>query len=180
LLLLGRTPGSSGVTYNYELQPTISGVTSTTIETGGPPDTWTTFYNWQFDVNYVLTGVVYNDAGGGVSLSGASPNLSAGYAWVPLAPMANSALQAAKQLANGRPTATLSRVLQEVPGTAPEIPLEDQEMADIIKALASWLRGGGLNPPGAPLPPSTVFLPIVSPCAIPSFQNTQMCGGNSY
>jgi hypothetical protein len=67
-------------------------------------------------------------------------------------------------------------VLQEVPGTAPEVVLEDPFWKNIFKLMTTWLRGGGVGP----LPPSTVMVPIVSPCAIPSFQYTQMCGGTSY
>jgi len=104
----------------------------------------------------------------------ATVNGQLSYGWVPgLAPMANGAMQAFKQLAKGQPTPTAPKALPEVPGTAPEIVLEDPFWKNLFKLFSRWLGGGGLGP----LPPSTVIVPVVNPCVIPSFQNTQMCGG---
>jgi RHS repeat-associated protein len=104
---------------------------------------------------------------------------SGGLAWAPggLAPMAwgTRVAQAAKTVLQ-RVRPTVPQALREVPGTAPEIQLEDPFWKVLFKQISRFLGGGGLGP----LPPSTVLVPIVSPCAIPSFQNTQMCGGNVY
>jgi hypothetical protein len=90
-----------------------------------------------------------------------------------LAPMANGAAQAGSA-ATQMPKATPPQPLTEVPGTAPEIQMEDLTMKNIFRLMTSWLRGGGLGP----LPPSTVAVPIISPCAIvPSMQSLPSCGG---
>jgi hypothetical protein len=99
-----------------------------------------------------------------------------GWAWIPgLAPGANGLLQAVKA-ATRQVKPSPQPVLPEVPGTAPEIQLEDPFMKRVVDLMTKWLRGGGLGS----LPPSTILVLIVSPCAVPSFQNTQMCGGNIY
>jgi hypothetical protein len=46
-------------TYEYELEPVVSGLTSETLEFGDP-DSWMTYYGWQFDLEWVPTGVVIN------------------------------------------------------------------------------------------------------------------------
>jgi hypothetical protein len=95
-------------------------------------------------------------------------------AWIPgLAPGANGWLQALAQRAKGWPKVSNPPILQPGPQAAPEIRLEDSFVKNIFDLMSKWLRGGGLGP----LPPSTVMVPIVSPCAFPSFQHTPTCGG---
>jgi RHS repeat-associated protein len=94
-----------------------------------------------------------------------------------LAPMANGAMQAFKQAANGRPAPTPGPPLRPVPGPPPQVELEDPFWKWLFNMMSKWLRGGGLVPPGGAVPPSTMAVPVANPCLFPSFQQTQMCGG---
>jgi hypothetical protein len=97
--------------------------------------------------------------------------------WIPgLAPGANAASQAAKQLARGRPTPS--------PGPTPGTPnpsvfpegLGDSEMAEIFKKLAEALHvvGDAFHLPGFG---TTIFVPIVDPCAVNPRDFAAACSG---
>jgi RHS repeat-associated protein len=100
-----------------------------------------------------------------------------------LAPMSSGALNAAKQIAKGMPTETPNPPLTPAPDPIQNIDKltpENFEPASRLARLLKVLLDLRSNidfptiPGGAPSP---VLVPIVSPCLMPGFQGTPMCGG---
>jgi RHS repeat-associated protein len=159
----------NSATYLFDIAQAVQGTSANTALSpdwaGWPAVTENQLFS-PLATDWILSGVVYGttDSGSGGILS----------SWAPgsLAPAASGLMNAIKA-ATRQVQPKVPKPLPEIPGEEPPIQLEDPFMKNILQLMTKWLRGGG----SGPLPPSTLLVPIVSPCVIPSIQSLPSCGG---